>query len=70
MKDFPSRRLPNIFARIQLPFQNRFVFTGLMTFNQNGYLIIRTTFAPKDFDANVQMSVKRLFFATSTVLPA
>ena len=70
MKDFPSRRLPNIFARIQLPFQKRFVFTGLMTFNQNGYLIIRTTFAPKDFDANVQMSVKKLFFATSTVLPA
>ena len=60
MKDFPSRRLPNIFARIQLPFQKRFVFTGLMTFNQNGYLIIRTTFAPEDLGVNGQMYVKRL----------
>ena len=64
---FPSRRLPNIFARIQLPFQKRFVFTGLMTFNQNGYLIIRTTFAPEDLGVNGQMYVKRLSSVTLSV---
>ena len=64
---FPSRRLPNIFVRIRLPFQKRFVFTGLMTFNQNGYLIIRTTFAPEDLGVNGQMYVKRLSSVTLSV---
>ncbi|MFR6563384.1 MAG: hypothetical protein ACLUR5_16890 [Eubacterium ventriosum] len=53
--------LPNIFARIRPPSQRRFVFTGLMTFNQNGYLIIHITFALRDLGANGQMYVKRLF---------
>lgn len=52
MKAFPSKRLPNIFARIRPPSQRRFVFTGLKTFNQNGYLIIHTTFALRDLGVN------------------
>ena len=67
MKVFPSRRLPNIFVMILLPFQKRFVFTGLMTFNPNGYLIIHTTFAPEDLGANGQMYVKRLSSVTLSV---
>lgn len=47
--------------------QKRFVFTGLMTFNQNGYLIIRTTFAPEDLGVNGQMYVKRLSSVTLSV---
>lgn len=39
----------------------------LMTFNQNGYLIIRTTFAPEDLGVNGQMYVKRLSSVTLSV---
>ena len=67
MKVFPSRRLPNIFVRIRLPFQKKSVFTGLMTSNPNGYLIIHTTFAPGDLGANGQMYVKRLSSVTLSV---
>ena len=70
MKIFRSKRLLNTFAKTLLPFQKRYVFIAWMIFIPNGYLITHTTSVPKDFDANVQMSAKRLFFATSTVLPA
>ena len=57
----------NIFVRIRLPFQKKSVFTGLMTSNPNGYLIIHTTFAPGDLGANGQMYVKRLSSVTLSV---
>lgn len=47
--------------------QKKSVFTGLMTSNPNGYLIIHTTFAPGDLGANGQMYVKRLSSVTLSV---